>query len=102
MTSNAKGVAAIAGNGTESLTVTNAEGSIMPGTNFQFRGMAPAASLYSVGGVGGYEADEGVLGRIGNGERSTAKIGRSRRQVDRAGACDCRCVDRIRPAVGVV
>ena len=44
----------IAGSGMESTTVTNAQGSIMPGTNLQFRGMAPAATLFSVGGVGGY------------------------------------------------
>jgi len=37
----------IAGSGFESITVTNAIGSIMPGTTNQFRGMAPAASLYS-------------------------------------------------------
>jgi len=67
----------IAGNGTESTTVTNASGSILTNSPapaaspFQFRGMAPAASLYSVGGVGGYEADEGVLGRIGNGGNDT-------------------------------
>ena len=42
----------IAGNGTESMTVTNAQGSIMPGTNFQFRGMAPLANLFSIGGIG--------------------------------------------------
>ncbi len=38
----------IAGDGAESLTVTNAQGSIMPGTNGQFRGMAPKARLYSL------------------------------------------------------
>jgi glucuronoarabinoxylan endo-1,4-beta-xylanase len=38
----------IAGNGTESLTVTNAQGSIMPATNGQFRGMAPGATLLSM------------------------------------------------------
>ncbi|HEV2392890.1 MAG TPA: S8 family serine peptidase, partial [Verrucomicrobiae bacterium] len=38
----------IAGDGTESTTVTNAEGSIMPGTNGQFRGMAPQATLFSM------------------------------------------------------
>jgi subtilisin-like proprotein convertase family protein len=37
----------IAGNGTKSTTVTNASGSIMPGVDGQFRGMAPAAELYS-------------------------------------------------------
>ena len=42
----------IAGNGFESTTVTNARGSIMPGTNFQFRGKAPAAKLFSVGFLG--------------------------------------------------
>ena len=44
----------IAGSGFESLTVTNAQGSIMPGTNGQFRGKAPAASLFSVGAINGY------------------------------------------------
>ncbi len=38
----------IAGDGTESTTVTNAQGSIMPATNGQFRGMAPAATLFSM------------------------------------------------------
>ncbi len=38
----------IAGDGAESLTVTNAEGSIMPPTTNQFRGKAPAAKLYSL------------------------------------------------------
>src|SRR5208337_2584581 len=38
----------IAGSGLESLTVTNAEGSATPITNFQFRGMAPAAQLFSI------------------------------------------------------
>jgi subtilisin-like proprotein convertase family protein len=38
----------IAGDGTESTTVTNAQGSIMPATNGQFRGMAPLATLFSV------------------------------------------------------
>ncbi len=42
----------IAGSGFESMTVTNAQGSIMPGTNVQFRGKAPAANLYSVGFLG--------------------------------------------------
>jgi subtilisin family serine protease/subtilisin-like proprotein convertase family protein len=37
----------IAGNGAQSLTVTNAEGSIMPATNGQFRGKAPGAKLFS-------------------------------------------------------
>src|SRR5208283_1166305 len=32
-------------------TVTNAQGSIMPGTNGQFRGMAPLANLYSVAAI---------------------------------------------------
>jgi subtilisin family serine protease/subtilisin-like proprotein convertase family protein len=36
----------IAGSGFESTTVTNAIGSIMPGTNSQFRGMAPSATLF--------------------------------------------------------
>ena len=57
----------IAGSGAESLTVTNAEGSIMPPTNGQFRGMAPAATLFSVGGISGYSADEAILGRQGVG-----------------------------------
>ncbi|HKW27804.1 MAG TPA: S8 family serine peptidase, partial [Verrucomicrobiae bacterium] len=46
----------IAGDGTESTTVTNAPGSTLfngAGTNFQFRGMAPGATLYSVGGIEG-------------------------------------------------
>jgi uncharacterized repeat protein (TIGR03803 family) len=47
----------IAGNGTEFTTVTNAEGSIMPGTNGQFRGKAPLAKLYSVAGIGGYDTN---------------------------------------------
>jgi subtilisin-like proprotein convertase family protein len=38
----------IAGNGWESTTVTNVRGSIMPGTNGQFRGMAPLANLLSM------------------------------------------------------
>jgi choice-of-anchor C domain-containing protein len=41
----------IAGNGSKSSTVTNASGSIMPGTNGQFRGMAPLANLYSVAAI---------------------------------------------------
>ena len=41
----------IAGDGTKSTTVTNAQGSIMPATNYQFRGMAPLARLYSVGAI---------------------------------------------------
>ena len=36
----------IAGSGLESITVTNAIGSVMPATNGQFRGMAPAARLF--------------------------------------------------------
>ncbi len=36
----------IAGSGFESRTVTNAAGSIMPGTNGQFRGKAPLAKLF--------------------------------------------------------
>ncbi len=40
----------IAGNGTESFTVTNARGSV---TNANFRGKAPDAMLYSVGGIVG-------------------------------------------------
>ena len=38
----------IAGDGTESTTVTNASGSVMPATNGQFRGLAPGARLYSM------------------------------------------------------
>ena len=38
----------IAGDGTKSTTVTNAEGSIMPATNGQFRGMAPLANLLAM------------------------------------------------------
>jgi subtilisin-like proprotein convertase family protein/sugar lactone lactonase YvrE len=38
----------IAGDGTESTTVTNASGSIMPGTNGQFRGKAPAATMFAM------------------------------------------------------
>ena len=38
----------IAGNGSMSSTVTNAQGSIMPGTNTQFRGMAPLANLLAM------------------------------------------------------
>jgi subtilisin-like proprotein convertase family protein len=38
----------IAGDGTESMTVTNAQGSIMPGTNGQFRGKAPLAKLFAM------------------------------------------------------
>jgi subtilisin-like proprotein convertase family protein len=38
----------IAGTGFESTTVTNAQGSIMPGTNGQFRGKAPIANLFSM------------------------------------------------------
>jgi subtilisin-like proprotein convertase family protein len=41
----------IAGNGWKSYTVTNAQGSIMPGTNTQFRGMATNATLYSVAAI---------------------------------------------------
>ena len=38
----------IAGSGLKSPTVTNAAGSIMPGTNFQFRGLANGAKLFSI------------------------------------------------------
>ncbi len=38
----------IAGDGTESMTVTNAQGSIMPPANGQFRGMAPQATLLAM------------------------------------------------------
>jgi len=43
----------IAGDGTKSTTVTNAQGSIMPAVSGQFRGMATNATLYSVGGIYG-------------------------------------------------
>ncbi|HTR43790.1 MAG TPA: S8 family serine peptidase, partial [Pseudomonadales bacterium] len=38
----------IGGDGTESLTVTNASGSVMPGTNGQFRGKAPLANMFAM------------------------------------------------------
>ncbi|HWW00076.1 MAG TPA: S8 family serine peptidase [Candidatus Acidoferrum sp.] len=38
----------IAGDGTKSTTVTNAEGSIMPAVAGQFRGKAPGANLFSI------------------------------------------------------
>jgi subtilisin family serine protease/subtilisin-like proprotein convertase family protein len=38
----------IASSGLQSSTVTNAEGSIMPGSGTQFRGMAPAAEIFSI------------------------------------------------------
>jgi subtilisin family serine protease/subtilisin-like proprotein convertase family protein len=38
----------IAGSGFESLTVASARGSIMPATNFQFRGQAPAAQIFAI------------------------------------------------------
>jgi subtilisin-like proprotein convertase family protein len=38
----------IAGDGTQSITVTNAIGSINPGTNGQYRGKAPKARLFSM------------------------------------------------------
>src|SRR5439155_25669950 len=38
----------IAGNGASSTNVINAQGSIMPGTNAQFRGKAPQAKLFSM------------------------------------------------------
>jgi subtilisin-like proprotein convertase family protein len=49
----------IAGDGTMSTTVTNASGSVMPttnghATNFQFRGKAPAAKLFSMTGGSDY------------------------------------------------
>lgn len=43
----------IAGNGMMSSTVSNASGSSLPAVAGQFRGMAPGAKLYSIGGVGG-------------------------------------------------
>jgi subtilisin family serine protease len=45
----------IAGSGLESPTVTNAQGSIMPGTNWQFRGMAPLATLLA---MNWYDSDQ--------------------------------------------
>lgn len=42
----------IAGNGTKSDTVTDAQGSIMPGIGGQFRGMADKATLFSVAAFG--------------------------------------------------
>jgi subtilisin-like proprotein convertase family protein len=53
----------IAGDGTESPTVTNAPGStLVGGTGLpgQFRGMAPGATLYSVGGIEG-GADTNII-----------------------------------------
>ncbi len=47
----------IAGDGTESTTVTNASGSIMPGTNGQFRGKAPFAQMFSMN----FEDDDATL-----------------------------------------
>jgi len=44
----------IAGSGAQSTTVTNAQGSVMPGTNGQFRGKAPQARLYSMTGGSDY------------------------------------------------
>ncbi len=38
----------IAGSGSQSLTVTNAPGSVLPAANFQFRGQAPGASILSI------------------------------------------------------
>jgi subtilisin-like proprotein convertase family protein len=48
----------IAGDGTESTTVTNAQGSVMPGANGQFRGKAPAAKLFSMTGGTDYYLQE--------------------------------------------
>ncbi len=42
----------IAGNGFQSTTVTNARGSINPGTNTQYRGKAPLAKLVALGFLG--------------------------------------------------
>ncbi len=53
----------IAGDGLKSTTVTNAPGSILnsgKGTNYQFRGMAPGATLFSVGGIQG-GADTNII-----------------------------------------
>ncbi|MGA2862850.1 MAG: S8 family serine peptidase, partial [Verrucomicrobiota bacterium] len=44
----------IAGDGTMSMTVTNASGSVMPATNGQFRGKAPGAKLFSMTGGSDY------------------------------------------------
>ena len=44
----------IAGDGTESMTVSNACGSVMPATNAQFRGKAPKATLFSMTGGADY------------------------------------------------
>ncbi len=63
----------IAGDGTMSATVTNASGSIMPGTNGQFRGQAPLARLFSVGGIGtrGGVNDTDLADRIDLGGNDT-------------------------------
>ncbi|HOX57497.1 MAG TPA: S8 family serine peptidase [Candidatus Paceibacterota bacterium] len=47
--------AIIAGSGLESPSVTNARGSVMPGTNLQFRGKAPGAQVFAIA----TEADPG-------------------------------------------
>ncbi|HUZ08227.1 MAG TPA: S8 family serine peptidase, partial [Candidatus Paceibacterota bacterium] len=47
----------IGGNGSKSMTVTNASGSV---TNADFRGMAPMVTMYSVGGIDG-GADTNVI-----------------------------------------
>jgi subtilisin-like proprotein convertase family protein len=47
----------IAGDGTESTTVMNASGSIMPGTNLQFRGKAPLANMFAMD----FNADDQTL-----------------------------------------
>ena len=44
----------IAGDGTKSMTVTNAPGSVMPAANGQFRGKAPKAKLFSMTGGSDY------------------------------------------------
>lgn len=43
----------IAGDGKESATVAVASGSALPAVEGQFRGMAPEATLYSIGAIGG-------------------------------------------------
>jgi subtilisin-like proprotein convertase family protein len=56
----------IASSGGQSMTVTNASGSVMPPTNGQFRGIAPGANLFamsidSVFGIGGTENSFGPI-----------------------------------------
>ncbi|HEY5298986.1 MAG TPA: S8 family serine peptidase [Verrucomicrobiae bacterium] len=49
----------IAGSGLESTTVTDAQGSLNPGTLGQYRGNAPLATLYSVGGLVNQDGETG-------------------------------------------